>query len=67
MEITLNNIKETLDQEAISVADLINYKNFSFHMLVTRLNGKLIRKEERDAAIVRDGDHVQILHMISGG
>lgn len=67
MEINLNNNKETLEADAISITELIRHKNYTFHMLVTRLNGRLVRKEERDTAIVHDGDQVQILHMISGG
>ena len=67
MEITLNNNKEILEFDAISITDLIRHKNYTFHMLVTRLNGRLVRKEERDTALIRDGDRVQILHMISGG
>ena len=67
MEITLNNNKEVLEFDVISIADLIRHKNYTFHLLVTRLNGRLVRKEERDTALIRDGDRVQILHMISGG
>jgi thiamine biosynthesis protein ThiS len=67
MEILLNNRKETVDREEISLAELIGYKNFSFRLLVTRVNGRLIKKEARESTIVKDGDEVQILHMISGG
>ena len=67
MEITLNNRKERVEGNEISVAELIQKKNFTFKMLVTRVNGKLVKKDERDRAIVRDGDDVTILHLISGG
>jgi sulfur carrier protein len=67
MEITLNNRKENIKQEPISLAELINYKNYSFKMLVTRVNGNLVKKEERDKVMIRPGDEVQVLHMISGG
>jgi sulfur carrier protein ThiS len=36
-------------------------------MLVTKINGKVIRKEERESAFINDGDDVTILHLISGG
>lgn len=67
MEITLNNRPETLPQESITVSELIKLKNFSFRLLVTRVNGKLVKKDERERVVIREGDDVMILHMISGG
>jgi sulfur carrier protein len=67
MEILLNNRKETIDKEELSLAELIQYKNFTFRLLVTKLNGQLIKKDVRADTIVRDGDEVNVLHMISGG
>jgi thiamine biosynthesis protein ThiS len=67
MEITLNNNKEIINADQITVAELIRIKNFTFKLLVTKVNGKLVRKEEREEVMVIDGDEVMILHMISGG
>lgn len=67
MEILLNNRKESIDKDEISLAELIRIKNFTFKLLVTKINGALVRKDERAEAPVRDGDEVNILHMISGG
>jgi thiamine biosynthesis protein ThiS len=67
MEITLNNTKEVLQEENITVADLIRIKNFTFRLLVTRVNGQLVKKEDREKVIIRDGDDVMVLHLISGG
>jgi len=67
MEILLNNRNETIDKDEISLADLIILKNFTFKLLVTKVNAKLIKKEERSNFIIRGGDEVHVLHMISGG
>jgi thiamine biosynthesis protein ThiS len=67
MIITLNNQQEIISQENISVSELIRIKNFTFKMLVTRVNGKLVKKEERESVIIREGDDVMVLHLISGG
>lgn len=67
MEITLNNRKETIPEDRISVAALISYKNFTFKLLVTKVNGKLVKKEDRDNVIIKEGDDVMVLHLISGG
>ncbi|MBC35659.1 MAG: thiamine biosynthesis protein ThiS [Bacteroidetes bacterium] len=67
MKITLNNRAEEIDTETMSVQKLIDYKNFTFKLLVTKINGELVRKDDRNTAMVKDGDTVVILHMISGG
>ena len=67
MEIILNNRKEYFDSEHMSLTDLIKTKNFTFKLLVTKINGKLVKKEGRDEAIIKNGDDVLVLHMISGG
>ncbi len=67
MEIILNNRKEYFDSERMSLTDLIKTKNFTFKLLVTKINGKLVKKKERDEAIIKNGDDVLVLHMISGG
>lgn len=67
MEITLNNRKETIEGDKITIADLLEYKNFTFKLLVTKINGKLVRREDRGHAYIEDGDEVMVLHLISGG
>ena len=67
MKITLNKREEEIDKEVMTVQELINYKNFSFKMLVTKVNGKLVKKDQRERAIIRDGDDVTVLHLVSGG
>lgn len=67
MEITLNNRKESIDKEKITVSELIKFKNFTFKLLVTKVNGHLIKKENRNSTFITNGDDVMVLHMISGG
>jgi len=67
MEITLNNNKETFQEEKLTVADIIRIRNFTFKLLVTKVNGQLVKKEDRDKVFVNDGDDVMVLHLISGG
>ncbi|MCF8228456.1 MAG: sulfur carrier protein ThiS [Bacteroidales bacterium] len=67
MKITLNNREESIDKEMMTLQELIDYKNFTFKLLVTKVNGKLVKKDQRDRAIVRDGDKVTVLHLVSGG
>ena len=67
MEILLNNRKETIDKDEVMLEELIQLKNYTFKLLVTRVNGRLVKKDERHNFIIRHGDEVQVLHMISGG
>ncbi|HMM11834.1 MAG TPA: sulfur carrier protein ThiS [Bacteroidales bacterium] len=67
MDIILNNRKETIEGGPMTVNELIKARNFTFKMLVTKVNNELVRKEERDQVMVNEGDKVDILHLISGG
>lgn len=67
MKITLNNRPENFESEALSIAEIIQLKNFTFKLLVTKLNGQLVKKEDRAKILVKDGDSLLILHQISGG
>ena len=67
MKITLNNRQEEFEKSSMTVRELLEEKNFTFKMLVIKINNKLVRKEEYDTAVVREGDNVIVLHLISGG
>ncbi|PIQ30402.1 MAG: thiamine biosynthesis protein ThiS [Bacteroidetes bacterium CG18_big_fil_WC_8_21_14_2_50_41_14] len=67
MDITLNNRPESFDYEKLTISEILKLKNYSFKMMVVRINGRLIKKPEYNLADVVDGDDVQILHLISGG
>ena len=67
MKITLYHQLEEFDAEILTINELLKIKNFTFKMLVIKINGKIIRKHEYDTATVKDGDDVIVLHLITGG
>ena len=67
MKITLNNTEENIEKEVLSITEIMAYKNFTFKMLVVKLNGTFIPKDNYSHTFVRDGDELVILHLISGG
>jgi len=69
MDITLNNIPEHLEtgKAVITVNELLAIKRFTFKMLVVKINGKLIKKNEYGIATIKNGDDVLVIHLISGG
>lgn len=67
MQITLNNRPETFDFDPLTVREILTLKNFTFKMMVVKINGKLIKKDQYLTAEVVAGDDLQIIHLISGG
>ena len=67
MNIILNNRPESFDQETLSISELLAVKNFTFKMLVIKVNGKLVKKESYPDFIIKSGDNVTVLHLVSGG
>ncbi|MGC9373671.1 MAG: sulfur carrier protein ThiS [Bacteroidales bacterium] len=67
MKITLNNTEETFDKNKFTINELLELKNFSYKLLIVKVNGKLVRKEAYDTTIVKDGDDVMVLHLVTGG
>ena len=67
MKILLNNREEIFEEEPLSVARMIELKKFSFRMRIIKINGALIPKERYETSLIRDGDNVQMLYLMSGG
>jgi len=67
MKIILNNNPETFEAEKLTISELLKLKNFTFKMLIIKINGSLVKKEAYNTAMVSEGDDVNVLHLISGG
>ncbi|MCF8297053.1 MAG: sulfur carrier protein ThiS [Saprospiraceae bacterium] len=67
MKFTLNNRPENFEKDILTISEILKLKNFTFRMMVIKVNGKLIKKDQYKTTKVNNGDDVQILHMISGG
>ncbi len=68
MKIILNNKEEELlvDKE-ITINELLKYKNFTFKLLVVKVNGKVIKKSDYAIVKIKEGDIIDVIHLISGG
>ncbi len=69
MKIILNNREETLDttKTSLTMTELFELRKFSFKNLVVKINGELIKRDEYASASFKEGDKVDVIHMISGG
>ncbi|HUX54492.1 MAG TPA: sulfur carrier protein ThiS [Williamwhitmania sp.] len=68
MKITLNNRPEEIDgKESITIQDLLTLKTFTFRMLVIKINGTVVKRDDYATTIVHANDDVKVIHLISGG
>jgi sulfur carrier protein len=67
MNIILNNTAESFTENELTVAELLKLKNFIFKMLVIKINGILVRKENYETTVIKNGDNVMVMHLVSGG
>lgn len=65
----MNNNPDFIEtsKKSITVAELLALKNFSYKLLVVKVNNTLVRKDQYSSATVKDGDNVQVIHLITGG
>lgn len=67
MMITLNNRPEEFDGDSMTVTEMLERKKFTFRMRIIKINGKLVKKHDYDNAVIKNGDDVQMLYLMSGG
>ncbi|MFO7827472.1 MAG: sulfur carrier protein ThiS [Bacteroidales bacterium] len=67
MKITLNNKEEAFDKDELTISQLLDIQNYSYKMLVVKVNGELVKKAAYDNTKVKDGDDVMVLHLVTGG
>lgn len=67
MKIILNNREETLPGETLTVSEMLLLKKFSFRMRIIKINGVLILKDKYESTLIKEGDNVQMLYLMSGG
>jgi sulfur carrier protein len=67
MKFLLNNREEELTGENMSISTMMILKKYTFKMRIVKINGILIEKDKYDSTIIREGDNVQMLYLMSGG
>ncbi|MFA6949149.1 MAG: sulfur carrier protein ThiS [Lentimicrobiaceae bacterium] len=67
MKIILNNRNETIDREQVTVNELLAIKNFTWKLLVIKVNGILVQHKDYDSKTITEGDDVSVFHLVTGG
>lgn len=67
MQITLNNNIENFNADQLSISEILKIKNFSFKLIIVKLNDRLVNKPEYETVYVKNGDDLKVIHLMSGG
>lgn len=54
-------------EEGMTVADMLKKMRYTFKMLVVKVNGELIKKNQWDDHQIPDKADVKVIHLMSGG
>jgi thiamine biosynthesis protein ThiS len=65
--IRVNNRDNIEWREGITVSDLLGHLNYTYHQIIVKVNGELVRRESYDTYVVPDGADVKAIHLIAGG
>ena len=66
MAITVNGDSHPW-REGLTVDQLMEEKSYTFPLKIVVINGERVPKSEWGKHVVRDGDDVHVIHMMSGG
>ncbi|HPX09896.1 MAG TPA: sulfur carrier protein ThiS [Candidatus Cloacimonas sp.] len=54
-------------QEGLVVSDALKLMNYTFKMLVVKMNGELIKRENWQITFIPENADLKVIHLISGG
>ncbi len=66
MKIKLNGSEKHFEKE-FSVLQLLENLDLTDRKVAVLLNDEIVKKEERSATIIKDGDVIEVLQMVGGG
>jgi sulfur carrier protein len=64
--ISVNNRKVEWE-ENMTVARLLEIMNYTFKMLVVKIDGQLVKRKDYEKVIIPKKAEVKIIHLIAGG
>lgn len=53
--------------EGLTISRVLELKKYTFKMLVVKINGKLVKKQDYEKTLVPNGADVKVIHLMSGG
>lgn len=66
MNISING-EPTEIQQSLSVAQLLEHRQFHQKHLAVELNGEVVPRAQHTETFVRDGDQLEVVSLVGGG
>jgi thiamine biosynthesis protein ThiS len=63
----LVNEHKLLWKDGLTIRDALLMMNYTFPMLVIKLNGNLVKKVDYDTTSIPENADLKVIHLISGG
>jgi|Deesub1362A_J573_1020465.scaffolds.fasta_scaffold11159_3 thiamine biosynthesis protein ThiS len=54
-------------KEGMTIQDVLETCRYTYPMVIIKVNGKIIKRAQYETYKVKDGDVVQVIHLMSGG
>lgn len=51
----------------MTVSRVLEVMNYTFRMLVVKVNGKLVKREEYKTFLIQENADVRVIHLVAGG
>ena len=68
MKVLINGNEEVIDNNSITITQLLQLKNIKMpEMVSVELNGNILSRDEFDSTFLKDGDSVEFLYFMGGG
>lgn len=67
MKLKINGELVTLPSHIQSVEEVKKHFELNNKVVIVELNGDILEKDSHDAAKVKDGDQLEIVHFVGGG
>ena len=61
------NGKKLAWEEGMTVRRVLQLMNYTFPLIIVRVNGELVNNQDWDTTVIPQGANVQALHQMAGG
>ncbi len=61
------NDKQIKYQENLTVNRLLALLNYKFPLIIVKINGKVIPRQNYKSTSIKDGDDIKAIHLMGGG
>jgi sulfur carrier protein len=65
--IRVNDKHEIPWEDGLTVSDLLERMGYTYHEIIVKVDGELVRKPAYDTTTIPDGADVKAIHLIAGG